>query len=59
MSYNQDTRLGEGPYPSVEMPSVYSTAPADWAKYYDWITIIRLIDFNGISTHIGLFHTRG
>ena len=24
--------LGEGSYPSVEVQSVYSTAPADWAK---------------------------
>ena len=28
----QDTRWGEGSYPSAEKQSVYSTAPADWAK---------------------------
>ena len=26
------TLVGGGPYPSGEMVSVYSTAPADWAK---------------------------
>ena len=28
----QDT-WGRGSYPSAEMQSVYSTAPADWAKF--------------------------
>ena len=28
-----------GSYPSAEMQSVYSTAPADWGKYYLYITV--------------------
>ena len=41
----QDTRWGGGSYPSAEKHSVYSIAPADWAKtfkncsectYYNW-----------------------
>ena len=42
----QDTRWG-GSYSSAEVPSVYSTAPANWAiKYIGF----GLIWFNGIST---------
>ena len=26
--------MGGGSYPSAEVQSVYSTAPADWAKFF-------------------------
>ena len=32
MSFSEQS-LGMGSYPSAEKQSVYSTAPADWAKY--------------------------
>ena len=42
----QDTRLGEGSYPSAVVQSVYFTAPTDWAKYLlvaiiSWFSLIR------------------
>ena len=33
--------LGGGSYPSAEMQSVYSTAPADWARFHQDIKTIK------------------
>ena len=43
----QDTRMGGGSYSAAEVQSVYSTAPADWAKskkrdkYLDLVSELR------------------
>ena len=34
--------LGEGSYPSAEVQSVYSTAPADWAKKMEFVSKIKI-----------------
>ena len=92
MSYQGHSFGGGGSYPSAEVQSVYSTAPADWAvlemifihmstnnsqlllnsvfcslnKSFlnNFLTVIKkkllcayLVDFNGISTHLGLFYS--
>ena len=46
--YIQDTHWGGGSYPSAEVLSVYSTAPADWAIYiliyiYIYMKIVSLL----------------
>ena len=45
-------------YPSAEMQSVYSTAPADWSGAICLFKTEQMIDFNVILTRVRLFYDK-
>ena len=51
------TLVGGGGYPSAEVQSVYSTAPADWAKQWGFgFKPFFTIQYSKVSTYFSMYH---